>query len=273
MIIKRVYHKIKNIGRPKTIIVPIIKPVDSNKMLDGRCALITGGSSGIGLAIAKSYLEAGCKVIICGSSLIKLEKAIKEIDSENAKGLQLDVRCVSDIKVKLEEARLLFPNQKIDILVNSAGLTQRGDIWDITEDLFDSIMDVNVKGVFFMSKAIAEYWISEGIKGNILNISSSSSLKPAWGPYQMSKWAVKGMTTGLASKLCKYNITVNAIAPGKTATPMMGKDSLDDLYCPDQPIGRFEIPQEIGGLAVAMVSWGSQIVGDTVYATGGTGLF
>lgn len=273
MIINRIYNKLRNLGKTRTVIVPIIKPVEANKLLKGRCALITGGSSGIGLAIAKAFLDAGCYVIICGSSKEKLSKALSDIGNDNVKSLQLDVKNVPELSNKLEEAKKLSLDNKIDILVNCAGLTQRGDIWDVTEELFDNIMNVNVKGMFFMSKLFAEYWIAEGIKGNILNISSSSALKPAWGPYQMSKWAVKGMTIGLASKLCKHNIIVNAIAPGKTATPMMDKNETDDLYCPDQPLGRFEIPQEIGTLAVTMVSSGGIIMGDTVYATGGTGVF
>ncbi len=273
MLIKSIYKKFKGRIRTRTELVPIAEPVYTDKLLAGRCALITGGSSGIGKAIAHAFLQAGANVIICGTTQEKLNRAVAELQDKNVKALQLDVKNVEQLPVKIKEALDLFPDTTIDILVNSAGLTQKVDMWDITEDLFDNIMNVNVKGMFFMSKFMSEYWIENGVKANILNISSSSALKPAWGPYQMSKWAVKGLTIGLASKLIKHKIIVNAIAPGKTATPMMCMDAKSDLNCMEQPIGRFESPQEIGNLAVCLVSsMGNVVIGDTLYATGGTGI-
>ena len=115
--------------------------------------------------------------------------------------------------------------------------------------------------------------IENGIKGHILNLSSSSSLRPAWTPYQMSKWAVKGLTLGLADIFLPYGIIVNAIAPGPVATPMLGREEEDSLYCAEQPSGRYAVPSEIAALAVFMVSdMGNLIVGDTFYMTGGSGL-
>lgn len=274
-VVRKITSFIRSLKKSQTILVPIPQAVEVERCLEGRCALITGGSSGIGFAIATTFIKAGCNVIICGSSKEKLLKACEAINSRNVAALQFDVKNVGQIKSKIDEATQFFSQVKIDILVNSAGLTQTGNIWDVTEEIYDNIMDVNVKGTFFMSKYMAEYWISEGIKGNILNISSSSALKPAWGPYQMSKWAIKGFTIGLAQELTPKGIVVNALAPGKTATPMMVKGGdISDLCCDGQPIGRYESPQELANVALFLVGdMGRVVLGDTIYATGGTGLF
>ena len=115
--------------------------------------------------------------------------------------------------------------------------------------------------------------IDKKIKGHILNVTSSSALRPAWTPYQMSKWAVRGLTKGLADMMIPHGIVVNAIAPGPTATPMLGKEEGDSIYEPYTPARRYAMPEEIASLAVFMVSGaGDMIVGDTFYMTGGSGI-
>ena len=175
---------------------------------------------------------------------------------------------------KVKTAAAMFPENRIDILVNSAGVVSHSDFLDMSEQEYDSIMDINAKGTFFMSQATAKYMIENRIKGHILNVTSSSALRPAWTPYQMSKWAVRGLTLGAADKLLPYGIVVNAIAPGPTATPMLGKNEGDDeIYNAICPSGRFAMPSEIAALATFMVSdMGDMIVGDTFYMTGGSGV-
>ena len=111
------------------------------------------------------------------------------------------------------------------------------------------------------------------IQGNILNIASSSSLRPATTPYILSKWGIKGLTIGLAKILIKDGIVVNGLAPGPTATPMLHKDINDDLYIANNPSERFTTPDEIANMAVVLTSsMGRMIVGDTIYMTGGAGI-
>ena len=111
------------------------------------------------------------------------------------------------------------------------------------------------------------------ISGNILNIASSSSLRPAASAYTLTKWGTRGLTLGLAKTFAPYGITVNGIAPGPTATPMLNKKEGDDLAFPGNPLGRFALPEEIANMAVFLVSdMGRSIVGDIVYMTGGSGL-
>lgn len=181
------------------------------------------------------------------------------------------MRNVSQLPVKVSEAANLFDG-RIDILVNSAGLVSKHDFFSMTGEEYDSIMDTNLKGTYFISREVAKLMIEKKIHGHILNLSSSSSLRPAWTPYQLSKWGIKGLTLGLADLLIPYGITVNAIAPGPTATPMLGRSEEDSLYEPYTPAGRYSTPEEIANLAVFMVSGaGDMIVGDTVYMTGGSG--
>ena len=181
----------------------------------------------------------------------------------------LDVKAMPG---KVEEAAKLFPEGRIDILVNSAGVNEHSDFWHITEDGYSRVMDVNVRGTYFMSQAVSRFMIERKIRGHILNVSSSSALRPAWSPYRMSKWAVRGMTLGLADTLLPHGIIVNAIAPGPVATPMLGKFEGDSIYNHANPSGRYSMPQEIANLAVFMASsMGDLIVGDTFYITGGSG--
>lgn len=173
---------------------------------------------------------------------------------------------------KVRLAAGLSSTGQLDILVNSAGVVSHADFLHMTEAEYDSIMDINAKGTYFMSQAVGKHMIEKKVRGHILNVASSSALRPAWTPYQMSKWAVRGLTLGLADVLLPYGIVVNAIAPGPVATPMLGKFEGDSIYNETSPSGRYAMPEEIAQLAVFMVSHlGDLIVGDTFYMTGGSG--
>lgn len=114
--------------------------------------------------------------------------------------------------------------------------------------------------------------IDNHIKGHILNVSSSSALRPAWTPYQISKWAIDGMTKGFADLLLKDGIIVNGIAPGPTATDMVNMGDTSNIYYDAQPSHRYAMPEEIANLAIYLISpLADFIVGDTIYITGGSG--
>lgn len=250
--------------RKEKFAVPSI--VYNNKLLEGRLALVSGGTSGIGLEIARAFLKTGAKVVISGSSETKLNKALDSLQHENLRGIIMDVAKPAEMNASIEKAASLFPGMKISILVNSAGVTQKCSFYDLSEKEYDKIMEINVKGVYFLSRSVSKYMIENGVKGNILNISSSSALKPAFNAYQLSKWAIRGFTVGLAEQLAPYGITVNAIAPGKTFTSMMVVENETNMNCESQPCGRYIDPKEVANLAVFMCSnCGSMIMGDTLY--------
>ena len=261
----------KLINSKEKIAIPTL--VSCDDVLIGKTALITGGSSGIGYAIAKRFLSSGCKVIIAGTNEKKLQKCSDEMSSDKVKGIVINLNEVSSLRQKIEDASKAFPDSQIDILVNCAGFNPKKGFFDITEEDFDKTMDTNVKGTFFMCQVMADYMIRNEVKGHILNLSSSSALRPAWSPYEMSKWTIKGLTVGLADSLIEHGIVVNAIAPGQTATPMLGVSADGDIDLPTSPIGRYATPDEIANLALILVSdIGNLVVGDTLYATGGSGV-
>lgn len=273
MSLKSYIGKALRLFRSKRVVkVPSV--IRSEAMLEGKTVFITGGSGGIGTAIAEKLLSVGANVIISGTNEEKLKSCVNRINDPNEKlrYIALNLNDVTTFEAKLEEAGRLF-DAPICILINSAGLIGKHSFLETTEEEFDRVFDVNVKGAYFMCQTFAKYFIKNHIEGKILNISSSSALRPAWGPYQMSKWAIRGFTVGLADVLLPHNIVVNAIAPGPTATSMLGKKDEEDLSLPSSPIGRYTTPEEIAELALVLVSdLGNIVVGDTLYATGGSGV-
>lgn len=246
----------------------IINDVDFGHILEGQEAIITGGSSGIGLAIAKKMIECGARVTIIGRNP---EKTKKVAEVNNCQYLLLDLTDANEIIKKVSE---YIENKRISILVNSAGILDKEKWLGKTPESFDLVMNTNLKAAYFMSQTIAKHMLKHNIQGHILNVSSSSSMRPSWGPYQLSKRALNGMTLGFAQKLAPKGITVNGLAPGVTMTPMASNFIEDtDNLAYYNPLRRAETPEEIANLAVFLVSnLGTSIVGDTVMITGGSGI-
>lgn len=254
-------------------IIPINNVIQSDELLKDKVALITGGSGGIGFAIAKRYIKAGCKVIISGTNEKKLQKYQSELGNSSSY-IVVDFNNVKDFKGKVDLAAKIYG--KIDILVNSVGVhTVRPDLnfVNIKEEEYDNIMNLNLKGTYFFSQAVAKYMIKNKIMGHILIISSQSALEPAWSPYRLSKWGIKGMISGLAQQLLPYGIIVNGIGPGPTATSMQPYNDGDSIYTEQNPINRYTMPDEIAIYAEILVSdLGNTVVGDTIYMSGGRGI-
>ena len=142
--------------------IPVLK--DSQKMLEGKVALITGGSSGIGYGIAEQFLKSGCKVIIAGTNMQKLKKCQENLAEYGCvKYIVLNVLEIDKFKEKIREAAMLFEENKIDILVNSAGRIVHSKFMDIGAEEYESVMDVTVKGVFVLSQTMGNYMIDNGI--------------------------------------------------------------------------------------------------------------
>ena len=250
-----------------------------NELLKGRKALITGGTSGIGRAIAEAFLRAGAEdVIITGRDSERLKKACREIEESTSlfgriHGVEMNMCNVKEMESKWNEVLLLSRSKTIDILVNNAGVLGSA-FGNTTEEDYEKVMSTNLKGVYFLSQIVAHYMKNNNIQGNILNVASSSSIRPAASVYTLSKWGIRGLTLGLAKTLAPYGITVNGIAPGQTLTSMVpSHDSIDNLYLKYVPLGRYILPKEIGSMAVILVSDIARcIMGDTVFMTGGAGV-
>ena len=260
---------------PKPVNTPIVLMPQCGEELTGEIALITGGSGGVGLAIAKAFLRAGAKVIIAGTSKDKLDKICTEINDSNLKSIVLNYDEPYSFEGKIKEAENIFG--RIDILVSSAGIHVDRDGLDFintTIEEYDKVMDINLKGTYFMCQTVAKYMIDKKIKGHILIISSQSALEPSWSPYRLSKLGIDGIVRGMGQRLLGHGIIVNAIGPGPTATTMQ-KDYKEggSIYTPLNPIHRFTMPEEVAQYAKLLVSdLGNTIVGQTIYMSGGRGI-
>ena len=274
MLIQTLKRKLVRIKKEKVLI-----PVIEGSYLSGRYALITGGSSGIGYSVAKSFLKNGASVIITGRDNKKLIEASQrlcdeaKVDKNLVKYAILDISNIKTLNNTLSSI-IDSSGWQIDIFVNNAGVNVGNNFPDTTEDDYDAVLDTNLKGMYFVSQFFAKYMVRNGIKGNILNITSSSALRPAISPYIISKWGERGLTLGMAKKYLKYDIIINGLAPGSTLTPMLRDESVDeDLQLDYSPAKRFLVPEEVANIATILVSSvGRMIIGDTIYMTGGSGV-
>lgn len=280
--LKRIFNVINKI-RVKIVrslkkVVPIYIPTLQSDLLKGRAALITGGSSGIGFAIANAFLQSGAHVVVTGRNVEKLEKACEKLRTLNPENNNVFCVCMDNADIpslesKFDQVIELLKDKKLDILVNNAGFARGNSFSSVSCQDFSDVIDTNLKGTYFITQIVAKYMKRNNIHGNILNIASSSSLRPAVSPYTVSKWGLRGLTQGLAKILIPYGIVVNGLAPGPTATPFLVADGYDGIENNLVPAGRFATSEEIANMAVVLVSnMGRMIVGDIVYMTGGSGI-
>lgn len=252
--------------------IPVVSVKSPHNLLDGKVALITGGSGGIGMAIAKSLLESGCRVIIAGTNVQKLKKCVDTLSSD-AKYLVINMNDSASFALKIKEAASIFGN--IQLFVSSAGVHSEGlDFLNMTEKEYDRVMNINLKGTYFFSQSVAKYLIDNKLKGKLLLVSSSRGSEPAWSPYGMSKWGLNGMVKGLAKELFPYGINVNAIAPGSTATSLLGYKKGESIYTDDNSESRMIMPEEIGNLTSLLLSdAGNMINGEIIHISSGRGVY
>lgn len=275
--ISRIKKAIRKVATRFADVSPVVDinivALPESELLLGRYAVITGGSSGIGLAIARAMLKAGAKVVIIGRNVEKLRNAIESVNKEENKYTDSIYSVCHDVTggTALLLEKILKRIPRVDIFVNNAGIL--GGVFGYTDEKeFDNVMMTNVRAPFMLTQEISKYFIENDIRGNILNILSSSSFRPANSAYMASKWAMLGLNKGFAKILVSKGITVNGIAPGPTATPMLKDDDDMNYYHPTSPIHRYIMPEEIANMAVVLTSaLGRSIVGEVVCMTGGCG--
>lgn len=191
--------------------------------LENKVAIVTGSTSGIGLAVAKEFVKNGAKVTLCGTSLEQANTAKNEILDEypSAKVIVMKADVSNTLEVQDMFQKTYNEFGKIDILVNNAGIAPAKSMEEMTDEDFDIVLKVNTGGTFKCTREAIKYMKENG--GSIINTSSFVSLygSPSQSAYTASKSAINGLTKSNAKELGKYNIRVNAIAPGVVMTDMV----------------------------------------------------
>jgi 3-oxoacyl-[acyl-carrier protein] reductase len=246
--------------------------------ITGKVAIVTGAASGIGRAIALDLAKFGAKVVIADLALEAAKKVVGEIESAGgtAIAIKTDVADARSVQQMTQQALKKFG--KIDILVNNAGIISRCTVMDMKEEELQRTLEINVKGVFLCSQAVAKYMV-ERKSGKIVNVGSSLSsrgsvcnLSGGGADYCASKAAVQAFTRTLAMELAPCGINVNAVAPGITNTPMhKGLWEGAKLYYENSvPLGRLAEPEDIADVVLFLVTDAARyITGQTIHVNGG----
>ena len=244
--------------------------------LAGKVALVTGGGRGIGYGISMGLARAGADVCVASRKLERCEQAAAEVAELGRRSLALrvDVSDVEEVERMVEDTVQTLG--RIDILVNNAGIADYGSTVEMTDEQWQSVLDVNLTGVFYCSRAVARHMLARGGGGKVINIASMGSYRGWKGgtSYCASKAGVELFTRTLALELAQHDINVNAIAPGLTDTDIQG-DSLRDPEARRRaaariPMNRIMMPEDFAGVAVFLASEASaMITGVTIAQDGG----
>jgi len=243
---------------------------------NGRTAIVTGGAAGIGEAVAKALVADGAQVIIGDIDNSRARATAQRIDptSESCQTYKLDLADMDSIDGFLQAVHTF--SSQVDILVNCAGIAAPEEFFELTPQQWDRIMDINLKGTFFLSQKISKA-MSEAKYGRIVNLSSASAFTPSTRPmvsYDVSKAALVMLTKVMALKLAPYGVTVNSVAPGPVVTDLL-RQFFDDPQTLERgvegiPIGRLAQPQDVVEAILFFCAEGSgYITGTTLPVEGG----
>ncbi len=243
--------------------------------LNGKTALITGSSQGIGFALAKGLAESGAAIVLNGRDKSKLSKAAEELKAMGATVHELAFDATDHIAVQTAVDQFEAHVGPIDILVNNAGMQHRTPLEDFPADMFEKLLSTNIASVFSVGQAVARHMIKRKA-GKIINIASvqTALARPGIAPYTATKGAVGNLTKGMATDWAKYGLQCNAIAPGYFDTPLNAALVADPEFSAwlekRTPAGRWGNVEELVGACVFLSSAGSSFVnGHTLYVDGG----
>ena len=244
--------------------------------LKNKVAVVTGATKGIGLAIAEEFAKEGARVVLTGRSQDLGEDAAQSISEQGFEAIfvQCDVSQSDQVKRLVDKTVEHFG--RLDIMVSNAGINAKAEFLDVTEDDWDAVIGVNLKGVFLCGQAAAKQMVKQGEGGAIINMSSVMGVLGLKNQvaYSASKGGINQLTKVMGLGLIDYGIRVNGIGPGAVNTELMQRvghnKELMDMILKRTPIGRVAECSEIGRVAVFLASDdASFMVGQTVYADGG----
>ena len=240
--------------------------------LENKVAVITGGTTGIGKAIAEKFLKEGAIVGICSNIESDVEKAVEELSAYGTvRGMVVNIAEKAEDEAFVKAMAEEFGH--IDILVNNAGITKDAQFYKMTDEQFNAVIDVNLRGNYYMTKAVIPFMMEKKY-GKIIHLSSVSAFNGNFGQsnYAASKAAIIGMTRVQAKELGKYNITVNAIAPGTIMTDMYAAvpEEVRNRTLSIIPLKRYGAPEDVANLALFLASEeASYISGQVITIDGG----
>jgi gluconate 5-dehydrogenase len=244
--------------------------------LSGRVALVAGGGGGLGQAIARGLAEWGAGLVIADLDLGRAEAVAREITkrSGSARALAVDVTGPDSVRSLVEG--VMAVERRIDVLVNAAGVLAVAPAVDLSPESWRKVLDVNLTGVFLLSRAVGAVMLGQG-RGKVINIASVSSTvaNPGYAAYAASKGGVAQLTRVLGLEWCRHGIQVNAIGPAFTETDLTrpylaGDDARRRLVQAKIPAGRLGEPADLVGVAIFLASSASDfVVGQMIYVDGG----
>jgi 2-deoxy-D-gluconate 3-dehydrogenase len=242
--------------------------------LKGKAAIVTGSSTGLGQGMIIGLAEAGAD--IAGVDYVDAKETREKVEEIGRKYLEIKANLLTIEPIEDIIEKIIKEYGKVDILINNAGIIRREDAIDFTEKDWDDVMNINTKTLFFFSQAIARQFVKQKTGGKIINVASMLSFQGGIRvpSYTASKSAVMGLTRALANEWAKYNINVNAIAPGYMATnntKALREDKVRSKAILDRiPAGRWGLPDDVAGPAVFLASEASNYInGYTIAVDGG----
>ena len=238
--------------------------------------LVSGGSKGIGLSIAKKLLKEGATVIITSRDYTRLQEVSRNIANPRLYIADIDISEARSLDGKITEVENII-GKPISALINNAGVYSETFFPNITESDAMKVFNTNATGTLLLSQCMCKRWLAKDFEKprKIINISSQGGFVGANNAYRMTKWGIRGLTSYMGKRLCKENIIVNGIAPGIVLTDMQPKFLMqgDNLATSITPIGRIALPTEISELVVFLLSNAANyIVGQTICCDGGYSL-
>ncbi len=248
--------------------------MECETLLKDQTAIVTGGTSGIGKAIALTYAQQGARVAIFGSNKEKGERALQELSQEKMSGEVYFFPVDVTQKPQVDEAvkSVIEKFSKVDILVNNAGITRDQLLMKMTEEEWDTIMDVNVKSCFNLTNTLIRSML-KARKGVIINMSSVVGISGNAGQanYAASKAAIIGFTKALAKEVASRNILVNCIAPGFISTPMTNElsDLQKESILAKIPLGRMGDASDVAQMALFLASPMAKYITGQVFVVDG----
>ena len=237
-------------GIPEIHIKANIVTIAPNELLKGRKIIVTGGSRGLGYAMAKRFVEQGADVLITGRNQETLKQSAEQI---HCKYLVLDVRDVNSFQTFIDNSNAVLGG--FDSLVCNAGISlHEKDFFNITQESFEEQINTNLRSNVFLAQKFISSVLEKNIEANILFISSEVGELADNRPYGWTKSAINSLVRGLASNFAGSGIRINAISPGITCSDMTGLNSKGNLYIPTNATKRAYLPEEIAEVAMFLLS-------------------